>query len=137
MTDKNNKKIHVSEVLIFWKHTVTVNLKKFYSHTIFRLYTSGKFFIVKNINICIIYLHVIETCLKVTIATFYFYPSKNPSDVMKNIFNAISIYSWKKKIFFNKYKKQTCYKEKISLLFWCHEKRPYFSFKNLSFSIWS
>ena len=91
MTDKNNKKIHVFEVLI------TVNRKKFYSHTIFRLYTSGKFFIVKYINICIIYLRVIETCLKVTIATFYFYPSKNPSDVMKNIFNAISIYSWKKK----------------------------------------
>ena len=91
MTDKNNKKIHVFEVLI------TVNRKKFYSHTIFRLYTSGKFFIVKYINICIIYLHVIETCLEVTTATFYFYPSKNPSDVMKNIFNAISIYSWKKK----------------------------------------
>ena len=108
-------------MLRFWKHTITVNLKKFYSHTIFRLYTSGKFFIVKYINICIIYLHVIETCLEVTTATFYFYPSKNPSDVMKNIFNAISIYSWKKKIFFNKYKKQTCYKEKISLLFWCHE----------------
>ena len=43
------------------------------------------------INIFIIYLHVIEACLKVTIATFYFCPSKNPSDVMKNIFNSISI----------------------------------------------
>ena len=84
-------------MLSFWKHTITVNLKKFYSHTIFRLYTSGKFFIVKYINICIIYLHVIETCLEVATATFYFYPSKNPSDVMKNILNAISIYSWKKK----------------------------------------
>ena len=46
--------------------------------------------------ICIIYLHLIEACLKVTIAIFYFCHSKNSSDVMKNIFNSISIYSWKK-----------------------------------------
>ena len=41
--------------------------------------------------ICIIYLHLIEACLEVTIAIFYFCHSKNSSDVMKNIFN-----SWKK-----------------------------------------
>ena len=46
-------------------------------------------------NTCIIYLHVIEACLKVAIARFYFHDSKSPSDVMKNIFNFISIYSWK------------------------------------------
>ena len=44
----------------------------------------------------IIYLHGIETCLKVTISLFYFCHTKNPSDVMRNIFNSISIYSWTK-----------------------------------------
>ena len=33
---KNDKKIEVYEVLIFWKRTVTVNLKKFFSSIIFR-----------------------------------------------------------------------------------------------------
>ena len=47
-------------------------------------------------NICIIYLHLIEVCLKVTIAMFYFCHSEHPSDIMKNIFNSISIYSFKK-----------------------------------------
>ena len=47
-------------------------------------------------NICIIYLHVIEACLKITIVMFYFCHSKNPSNIMKNIFNSISIYSLKK-----------------------------------------
>ena len=42
------------------------------------------------------YLLVIEACLKVTIAMFYFYYSKNPSDVIKNIFNSISMNFWKK-----------------------------------------
>ena len=45
---------------------------------------------------CIIYLHVIGAYLKVTIAIFYFYHPKNPSNIKKNIFNSISIYSWKK-----------------------------------------
>ena len=48
MTDRNNKKIHVFEVLIFWKQSVTVNLKKFFSHTIFKWYTSGKLCIVNS-----------------------------------------------------------------------------------------
>ena len=47
-------------------------------------------------NICIIYLHVIQACVKVTVAMFYFSSLKNASDVMKNIFNSISIYSRKK-----------------------------------------
>ena len=34
-------------------------------------------------SICIVYLHVIEICSKVTIAMFYFYHSKNPSNIMK------------------------------------------------------
>ena len=48
-----------------------------------------------SFNICIIYLHVIETCLNVTIVMFYFYHSKNPSNIMKNVSNSISTYSWK------------------------------------------
>ena len=47
-------------------------------------------------NICINYLHVIEACLKVIIAMFYICHSENPSNIMKIIFNSISIYSWKK-----------------------------------------
>ena len=45
------------------------------------------------INVCIIYLHVIENCLNVTIAMFYFCHSKNPSNIMKNIFSSVTIYS--------------------------------------------
>ena len=47
-------------------------------------------------DICFIYLHVIEACLKVTIAMFYFCHLKNLSNIMKNVFNSNSIYSWKK-----------------------------------------
>ena len=43
-------------------------------------------------NICIIYLHVTEGCLKVTNAMFYFFCLKNPSNIMKKIFNPIFIY---------------------------------------------
>ena len=52
-----------------------------------------KFF--STYNICIVYLHLIEVGLKVTIAMLYFCHWKIPSDIMKNIFNFISIYSWK------------------------------------------
>ena len=45
--EKKGKKLYVSETLIFWKHTVPVNLKKFSSNTISRLYTWGKFYMVK------------------------------------------------------------------------------------------
>ena len=41
-------------------------------------------------------MHVIHTCLKVTTAISYFCHSKNHSNMMGNIFNSISIYSWKK-----------------------------------------
>ena len=46
-------------------------------------------------NICIIYLHVIDTCLKVIIAIFYFCNSKNSSNIIKNVFDFSSMYSWK------------------------------------------
>ena len=36
LTEKGYNKIHVFEVLIFGRHSVTVNLKKFSSSTIFR-----------------------------------------------------------------------------------------------------
>ena len=72
-----------------------------------------KFLSFSSYNICIIHLHVIEACLKVTIAILYFFHSKNPSDGIKNIFNSISIYSWKKKFLVNKEKKQ----RKINLFF--------------------
>ena len=68
---------------------------------------------------------------------FYFYHSKNLSNIMKNIFNSISIYFFLKKFLVKKYKKQMFYKENKSLFFWRHEKWPNFSFKRLSFSIWS
>ena len=55
-------------------------------------------------------MHVIETCLKVIIAMFYFCHSKNFSDNMKNIFSFISIYSWKKISLLTSIK-QMCYKE--------------------------
>ena len=56
-----------------------------------------------SFNICIIYLHVIETCLNVTIVMFYFYHSKNPSNIMKNVSNSISTYSWKNTFLVKKY----------------------------------
>ena len=73
-------------------------------------------------TICIIYLHVTEARLEVTIAMFYFCHSKIPSDVMKNIFNSISRYNW----------------EKISLLTNIRNKRGFFfffvtSWKNIIF----
>ena len=46
---KKGKKIHVfvMQYSFFWKHIVSVSLKKFSSNTIFRWYTFGKFYIVK------------------------------------------------------------------------------------------
>ena len=41
-----------------------------------------------------IYLHVIEACLKVIIAMFYFCHLNHSSNIMKNIFNSIFIYFW-------------------------------------------
>ena len=44
---EKGKKLYVSEKLIVWTHTVPVNHKKLSSNTIFRLYTSEKFYMVK------------------------------------------------------------------------------------------
>ena len=52
--------------------------------------------------------------LKVNIAIFYFRHSKNPSNIMENIFNFISVYFWKKSLV-NKYKRQMCYKKNKSI----------------------
>ena len=45
-----------------------------------------------------------EAYLKVIIAMFYFCHSKNSSNIMKNIFNPISLYS-KKTFLVSRYKK--------------------------------
>ena len=68
------------------------------------------------LNIRIIYLHVTEACLKFTFAMFNFCHSENPSSFMKNVFNSISIYSWKKSLW-KEYKEQMCYKKGKSLFF--------------------
>ena len=68
------------------------------------------------VHIGIIYLHVIDACLKVTIAMFCFYHSKNNSKIMKNIFNCISIYS-RNKISFLKDIRSKCFMRKINLYF--------------------
>ena len=67
-------------------------------------------------NICIIYLHVTKACLKVTIVIFYFCHSKNLSDVMKYIFNSISIYFWKKKFLLTNIRNKSVIR-KINLYF--------------------
>ena len=64
-----------------------------------------------------IYLHVTDACLKVTIAMFCFCHSKTLSIFMKNIFNTIALYSWKN-FFVSKYKEQMCYKKDESLFFY-------------------
>ena len=46
-----------------------------------------------------IYLHLIEACLKVSSAMFYFCNSNHLSNIMKNIFNSISLYFRKKNSF--------------------------------------
>ena len=54
------------------------------------------FTIFRSYNICIIYLEATEASLKADIAMFYFFCWKSPSNIMKNIFDFISIYSLKK-----------------------------------------
>ena len=61
---------------------------------------------------------VIEACLHVAIAMLYFCHSKNPSIIMKNVFNSIS--TLKKNLIVSKYRKQMCYKknESVFLTLW-------------------
>ena len=60
------------------------------SHRLLHLYFLGQ------CNICMVYLYVKEACLKVIFAVFYFCHSNYSSNIVKNIFNSISIYFWKK-----------------------------------------
>ena len=53
---------------------------------------------------------------------FYFCNLENHLSIMKNVFNSISIYSWKKNPPFNEYKIQMCYKK--NNFFWFREKWP-------------
>ena len=53
-----------------------------------------------------IYLHVIEACLKVIIAMFYFCHSNHSSNI---IFLIPSLYIFEKNFLVNKYNKQVCY----------------------------
>ena len=87
-------------------------------------------------NLCTIYLHAIEASLKVTIAVFYFCHSKNPSNIMNNTLNSISIYSWTKKNLLTNIRNK-CIIRKINLYFWRYEEWSHFSFKSLLFPIWS
>ena len=85
--DIGNKKISLVSIKKSFYHCDPPYTRWVSSHRVLYL----KF--VSTYNICIIYLHVIEACLKVTVAVLYFFfHSKNPSDVIKNIFNSISIY---------------------------------------------
>ena len=47
---------------------------------------------------------------------FDFFHSKNTSNIMKNIFNSISVPFFKKSFLANKYKKQMCPKENLYFL---------------------
>ena len=47
LTRRKVKKFKLSRPSLFWRHTVTVNLKKFSSTNIFKLYTCGKFYMFK------------------------------------------------------------------------------------------
>ena len=80
------------------------------SHSVLYLQYLGSY------NIRIIYLHVIEACLKVTIVIFFSFHSKNPSNIVKNIFNSISIYSWNK-IYLLANTRNKCFMRKINLYF--------------------
>ena len=79
-------------------------------------------------NMCIIYLLVTDACLKVTITMFYSCHSKNPSDVIKNIFNSISINLWKKISLLTNIRNKRVIR-KINLYFWRHENSHIFSSK--------
>ena len=87
-------------------------------------------------DIFIICLHVTDTCLEVIIVMFYFCHSKNPLDVMKNIFDSIHIYFWKKLSLLTNRNKRVI--RKVNLYFFDAMKSGHiFPSKVLSFSIWS
>ena len=49
LTEKRMRKFTFLKYSFFWKHTVTVNLKKIFSNTNFRWYTFSKLYILKFI----------------------------------------------------------------------------------------
>ena len=61
------------------------------------------------------------------IVMFYFCQSKNTSNIMKNIFNSISIYSWRKNSLLTNIRNK-CVMKKI-YIFWCHKNGQIFSSK--------
>ena len=61
------------------------------------------------------------------IVMFYFCQSKNNSNIMKNIFNSISIYSWRKNSLLTNVRNK-CVMKKI-YIFWCHKNGQIFSSK--------
>ena len=65
---------------------------------------------------CIIYLHVIESCLKVTIAMF-FLAIRKILQMLWKIFSSPSLFIVQKNFLAYKCKKQVCYKEKKSVFF--------------------
>ena len=90
-------------------------------------------------NLCIIYLHLTQVCLKVTIAMLYYCSAlsfKKTFQILWKMFLIPSPYILEKILLVNKYKKQMCYKKNKSLFFWRHKKWPNFSFKSLPYSIW-
>ena len=68
--------------------------------------------------ICVLFLYLFTylTCVKVMIAMFYFCHWESPSNIMKSVFNSISICSWKKSILLNKTKSK-CVIRKMAKFF--------------------
>ena len=93
-------------LVILETKTSLVSIKKSYSHCdppYSRRVSSHRVLYLKflsSYNICIIYLHVIEACLNVTIALFYFFSFEKSFRCFKKYFY-FHLYS-----FINKYKKQ-------------------------------
>ena len=63
---------------------------------------------------CIIYVHVIKACLKVTIAMLFFFAIRK---MLWKTFLIPFLYILEKSFLVNKYKNQMCYKENKSLFF--------------------
>ena len=83
-------KISLVSIKIFLYHCHLSYTRRASSHRLLHLYFLGQ------CNICMIYMYVKEACLKVIFAMFYFCHLNYSSNIVKNIFNSISIYFWKK-----------------------------------------
>ena len=67
-------------------------------------------------NICIIYLHKIEACLKFTIGIFYFFHSKNHSNFIRNAF-LLRLFISLKKIYLSSNIRNAYVMRKVNLYF--------------------